>query len=241
MLKEDLADGKIKLVFSGNLRKPGESNIVAADEAVASSAVRPTDGRTWPKAADGDWPLVQQVRQGDVRAFSVLVEKYQDRLFNSTLRLCGNYSDACELTQEAFLRALRGITGFRGEAKFYTWLFRIALNLIRSHQRRAGRKHFSSLDGPNGKLEIASQAAGLLGRDCADPAQQALEAERNLKVAAALGRLAEQYRTVVVLRDVEGLDYQEIAQTLDVPVGTVKSRVHRGRLALRGYLADLMK
>jgi len=214
---------------------------MAADEALASSAVTSANGRAWPEAADSDWPLVQQCRQGDMQAFSVLVEKYQDRLFNATYRLCGNYQDACELTQEAFLRALKGLTGFRGEAKFYTWLFRIALNLIRSHQRRVSRRYFSSLDEPDGKLGVASQAAGLCSKDCADPAQQALQAERNHKVVDALGRLAEQYRTVIVLRDVEGLDYEQIAQTLGVPVGTVKSRVHRGRLTLREYLADLMK
>ena len=214
---------------------------MAADEAVVSSAVTSANGRARPEAADGDWPVVQQCRQGDVQSFSVLVEKYQDRLFNMTYRLCGNYQDACELTQEAFLRALKDISSFRGEAKFYTWLFRIALNLFRSHQRRAGRIYFSSLDEPDGRLEFASQAAGLRGKDCADPAQQALQAERNHKVVDALGRLAEHYRTVIVLRDVEGLDYKQIAQTLGVPVGTVKSRVHRGRLTLREYLADLME
>ncbi len=138
---------------------------MTADEAVARSVIPSADDRPWPRAADGDWAFVQQCRHGDVSAFAILVEKYQDKLFNTTYRLCGNYQDACELTQEAFLRALRGINGFRGEAKFYTWLFRIALNLVRSHQRRAGRKHFSSLDEPDGKLELASQAAGLLGDD----------------------------------------------------------------------------
>ena len=214
---------------------------MTADKAVASSVLPSADGRAWGKAVDGDWAVVEQCRGGDVRAFAVLVEKYQDKLFNTTYRLCGNYQDACELTQEAFLRALKGISGFRCEAKFYTWLFRIALNLVRSHQRRAGRKHFSSLDEPDGKLELASQAAGLLGGDCADPAGRAMRAERDGQVMAALGRLAEQYRTVIVLRDIEGLDYEQIAETLGIPVGTVKSRVHRGRLALKEYLADLMK
>ena len=214
---------------------------MTAEEAVVSSAMSSANGRAWDKATDGDWAVVQQCRSGDVRAFAFLVEKYQDRLFNTTYRLCGNYQDACELTQEAFLRALRSIAGFRSEAKFYTWLFRIALNLVRSHQRRAGRKHFSSLDEPDGKLEVASQAAGLLGGDGADPAQLAIRAERDAQVMAAVGRLAEQYRTVIVLRDVEELDYEQIAETLGIPVGTVKSRVHRGRLALKEDLADLIR
>ena len=169
-----------------------------------------------------------------------LVEKYQDRLFNATYRLCGNYSDACELSQETFLRALKNIGSFRGEAKFYTWLFRIGLNLVRSHHRRSGKRRWRSLDEGDGMLEIASQARGLGKGDCLGPAERAEQAERNDKVMAALDRLAQQYRAVIVLRDVEGLNYQEIAKIVGVPVGTVKSRVHRGRLALKKYLGDLL-
>ncbi len=174
-------------------------------------------------------------------AFSLLVERYQDRLFNTTYRLCGNYPDACELTQEAFLRALKGISGFRSEAKFYTWLFRIALNLTRSHRRRARRRSYRSLDQPDGTLELASQASRLGAADCPDPVERASQAERNSKVTAALDRLGQQYKIAIVLRDMEGLNYREIAQIVGTPVGTVKSRVYRARLTLRHYLADLVE
>jgi len=213
-----------------------------ADEIAAGTlSLYPSDERSSASQVPDDHDLVAQSRQGNMTAFSLLVEKYQDRLFNMTYRLCGNYQDACELTQEAFLRALKGIAGFRSDAKFYTWLFRIALNLTRSHRRRAARRSSRSLDQPDGTLELASQAAGLGAADCPSPAERAAQAERNSKVTAALDRLAQQYKTAIVLRDVEGLNYREIARIVGVPVGTVKSRVHRGRLTLRQYLADLME
>ncbi len=214
---------------------------MAEEIATGTLGLRPGDEKSWAGRAADDQDLVAQCRQGDMTAFSLLVEKYQDRLFNTTYRLCGNYQDACELTQETFLRALRGLAGFRGEAKFYTWLFRIALNLTRSRHRRAGRRRSRSLNELDGTLELASQARGLSRSENSDPAEQAEQAERNSKVVAALDRLAQQYKTVIVLRDVEDLDYRQIAQIVGVPVGTVKSRVHRGRLALRNYLADLIE
>ena len=215
---------------------------MADETAIGALDLDPDGGSALAARADDDRDLILHCRQGDMRAFSLLVEKYQDRLFNATYRLCGNYQDACELTQEAFLRALRGLAGFRQEAKFYTWLFRIALNLTRSYHRRASRRPKTrSLDEASGTLELASQANALAGNDAPDPAERAIQAERNAKVTAALGRLAQQYRAVIVLRDVEGMNYQEIAEIVGVPVGTVKSRVHRGRLALKEYLADLIE
>ena len=203
--------------------------------------IRPSDEKSWAGPGPDEGDLIAQSRQGNMTAFSLMVEKYQDRLFNSTYRLCGNYQDACELSQETFLRALRGISGFRSEAKFYTWLFRIALNLTRSHHRRAGRRRSRSLNELDGTLELASQASGLSQSESPDPAVRAEQAERNSQVVAGLNQLALHYKTVIVLRDVEDLDYQQIAQIVGVPVGTVKSRVHRGRMALRKHLAQLIE
>ncbi len=214
---------------------------MAEEIATEALGIRPGDDKSWARHSPDDRDLIAQSRQGDMTAFALLVEKYQDRLFNATYRLCGNYQDACELSQETFLRALRGISGFRSEAKFYTWLFRIALNLTRSHHRRAGRRRSRSLNELDGTLELASQARGLSRSENSDPAERAEQAERNSKVVAALDRLAQQYKTVIVLRDVENLDYRQIAQIVGVPIGTVKSRVHRGRLTLRKYLADLIE
>ena len=212
---------------------------MADETAIGALDLDSADGSALAARADDDREILLHCRQGDMRAFSLLVEKYQDRLFNATYRLCGNYQDACELTQEAFLRALKGLAGFRQEAKFYTWLFRIALNLTRSYHRRANRRPTTrSLDEAGGTLDFASQANSLSGND---PAERAIQAEQNAKVTAALGRLAQQHRAVIVLRDVEGMNYQEIAEIVGVPVGTVKSRVHRGRLALKEYLADLIE
>ena len=225
----------------GNRPGIGESKIVVDETAAEALAFESAEDQPRGRSEPVDDELVRQSRRGDMTAFSLLVQRYQDRIFNTTYRLCGNYQDACELTQEAFLRALRGISGFRGESKFYTWLFRIAVNLTRSHRRRAAKRRFKSLDDCQGSLEVASQAAGLLGGDGQDPAEVALKAEQHGQVMEAMGELAQQYRTAIVLRDVQGLDYQQIAEILAVPVGTVKSRVHRARLALRENLADLVK
>ena len=213
---------------------------MADDTATSALGIRPAGDDLWADHDLDERQLLEHCRQGDMRAFSILVEKYQDRLFNAVFRLCGNYQDACELSQEAFLRALKNIGNFRGQAKFYTWLFRISLNLVRSHHRRAGKRRYRSLDESDGTMEIASQALKLAGKNYPSPAEQAEQAERNDKVMAGLGRLAQQYRVVIVLRDIDGMDYQEISEILRVPVGTVKSRIHRGRLTLREYLKDVL-
>jgi len=182
--------------------------------------------------------LLRKAQTGDRGAFGQLVVQYQDRLFNAMLRMVGDREEAAELTQEAFTRALLKIDGFRGEASPYTWMFRIAVNLAISQLRKVQRHRTFSLDQPaaNGQ---ANQASGLLDRmtgKSADPRQQAESREQNEQVLLALGRLDAEYRAVLVMRDVEGFDYQQIADVLGLPLGTLKSRLFRARLALRDEL-----
>jgi RNA polymerase sigma-70 factor (ECF subfamily) len=187
--------------------------------------------------------LMRQAQQGDRLAFGQIVTLYQDRIYNATLRLVGDVEEARELTQEAFTRALVKLDDFRGDSQPYTWLFRIAVNLSISRLRKVQRHRVFSIDGQaegNGKL---SDAVESLSRR-ASPAPQPLEAmekrERDQQVLAALGRLDTDYRAVLVMRDIEGFDYQQMASVLDLPLGTLKSRLFRARLALRdelkGYL-----
>ena len=186
-----------------------------------------------------DAVLVRQVQAGKVHAYADLVRKYQDRVYNVCWRICGSTEDAADLTQEAFLKALEAIDSFRGRSSFFTWIFRIAVNLARTHQRKASCRRAISLDGsPPAKEGDPAGPLWRLVRDerSPDPAAAAAGSERRRQVALALTDLEEDYRVVIVLRDVEGLDYQEIADTLELPVGTVKSRIHRGRLALREIL-----
>ena len=192
-----------------------------------------------------DLKLLKKAQAGDRAAYGQIVRTYQDRLFNGVLRMVGNREDARELTQEAFTRGLEKISSFRGESAPYTWLFRIAVNLAISQLRRPQRNRTLSLDGSagsaNGKFGGEDQAAGLLARvsqsrQAETPAGALEKKELHQQVLDALGRLEAEYRAILVMRDVEGFDYQQMADVLDLPLGTLKSRLFRARLALREEL-----
>ena len=189
-----------------------------------------------------DAPLVDRCRKGDLRAFEALVAKYQDRVYNMILRMCGRPADAEELAQETFLKALEKIGQFRGQSGFYTWLFRIAANLTISHRRRGGLIRFQSLmGGDDGDGEAMDLAPRLAAANTPPPEAVMMTAELSSRLMAALDGLDDEFRLAVVLRDVEEMDYSQIAEVLEVPIGTVKSRLHRGREMLKEKLSDLMQ
>jgi len=175
-----------------------------------------------------------------MEAFGKLVERYQDRVFNTCWRICGSLEDARDLTQDTFLKALSGISDFRRKSGFYTWLFRIAVNMALSHRRKMKHRAAVSLDQATNPA--GSQAERLIDRieqaKTSDPSCEAQGAELQARAVGALYGLDDDQRAVVVLRDIEGLDYRDIAAILDIAPGTVKSRLHRGRLALRQVLVS---
>jgi RNA polymerase sigma-70 factor (ECF subfamily) len=191
-----------------------------------------------------DAVLVRQMQDGQQAAFPELVRRYQDRVYNAVWRITGHVEDARDVTQDAFLKAYRSIESFRGESGFYTWIFRIAVNLAISHQRSHRRRRMQSLDSARATDFSGSQAASLAARieerNASNPSGNAVSQEMHSHVAEALMRIDAEYRTVIVLRDIEGLDYRQIAEVLKVATGTVKSRLHRGRLALREILAPIL-
>lgn len=193
-----------------------------------------SSGRTPRLGPLEDAEIVRQVKGGRSEAYGELVRKYQDRVFNTCWRICGHLEDARDLTQEAFLKAFENIADFRERSGFYTWIFRVAVNLALSHQRKAARRHTVSLDAERGATGTQAEAlvrqVGHASRD--DPARTASESELQGCVVRALQALDDDHRAVIVLRDLEGLDYQEIAEVLDIRLGTVKSRLHRARMAL---------
>ncbi len=195
------------------------------------------------KVAFDDDVLVERCKKGDMEAFGLLVAKHQDRIFNTIYRICGHRADAEELAQDVFLKVLERIGQFRGGSHFYTWLYRIAVNTTISHRRRAGRVKFGSLSGPPGfeNSQAGALTAKLAERRQSGPAAAAVAAETHRRVIDALETLDDEFRLVVVLRDVEEMNYAQISRVLDVPVGTVKSRLHRGRTLLREKLADLVE
>jgi RNA polymerase sigma-70 factor, ECF subfamily len=190
-----------------------------------------------------DAALVEQCRRGDMLAFGSLVAKYQERIFNMVFRMCGRRADAEELAQETFLKALERINQFRGQSKFYTWLFRIAANLTISHRRRGGRVRFQSLSGPEEfeQNQADNLTAAMAHKRNPAPEAAAMAAETNRRIMDALEELDDEFRLVVVLCDMEGMNYAQIAQVLNLPIGTVKSRLHRARCELKDKLADLVR
>jgi RNA polymerase sigma-70 factor, ECF subfamily len=193
-----------------------------------------------------DVEMIRQAQAGDRGAYGQLVVLYQDRLYNAIVRLVGDRDEALELTQETFTRGLIKIDTFRGDASPYTWLFRIAVNLAISQLRKVGRNRVFSLDRPSRNgwgragTDDDDQAAGMLDQVTQDrteaPPQRVERRERDGVVLAALGRLDAEYRAVLVMRDIEGFDYQQMADVLGLPLGTLKSRLFRARLALRDEL-----
>jgi RNA polymerase sigma-70 factor (ECF subfamily) len=194
-------------------------------------------GPTGAAGADPDADLVRLAQGGDQGAYERLVVGHQRRAFNVAYRILGDYDEAADATQEAFVQAYRALGGFRGEARFGNWLLTIVLNQCRNrlkHWKRRARSKHDSLSDP-----IAGEDSDLR-RELSDPAPNPLEQleSRQLEelVREEVRHLDEEQATVLVLRELQDIGYEEIAQMLDVPIGTVKSRLHRGRGALAARL-----
>jgi RNA polymerase sigma-70 factor (ECF subfamily) len=181
--------------------------------------------------------LIGQVLSGDSAAFGEIVERHEDRLYNTIYRLVGSADDARDLLQDTFVKAYEKLDDFRGGSSLYTWLFRIAVNTSLSHRRRRKWVQMGAPagdDDPNPGNAVADTAA-------VDPADPLIAAETETLVQEAINSLDDEHRTVVVLRDIQHCDYHEIADILEVPPGTVKSRLHRARMMLRERLEPLLK
>jgi len=181
---------------------------------------------------------VTRVVGGEGAAFGIVVERYQDRLYNAIYRLIGSPEDARDLLQDTFVKAYENLGGFRGGSSLYTWLFRIAVNTTLSHRRK---RRVAPAASPSADEDDPATVDCLPDTRAPDPADPLLSAETEAAVQAAIDSLGEEHRTVVVLRDIQDLDYQEMAEILDVPTGTVKSRLHRARLMLKDKLEPLFK
>jgi RNA polymerase sigma-70 factor (ECF subfamily) len=183
--------------------------------------------------------FLERLRAGDAPAFNRLVEERHGDIYALLYRLTEDPEEARDLTQETFLQAFRHLSSFRGDADLRTWLYRIAVNQARNRWRwwkRRRRDRTVSLDAPVSEGFDAPLSAGLAAGEGLDPERQALAREREAALHAALKSLARPYREVIVLRDIEGLSYEEVASALDLNVGTVKSRLNRGRTELRRRL-----
>ena len=207
-------------------------------QAELEAAVSATSAEARAQAAEAQF--IEKLKAGDAWAFDRFVAERSGDIYALLYRLTEDREEARDLTQETFLQAFRNIAGFRGDADLRTWLYRIAVNQARNRWRwwrRRRRDVTFSLDdaGEEGRAG-ANLGARLADTAAQDPEQHALARERERALLAALGSLSRTYREVVVLRDIEGLSYEEVAATLEISVGTVKSRLSRGRNEIRRRL-----
>ena len=192
-----------------------------------------------PAFAVTDSDFLDRLRSGDSEAFDILITRYSGDIFAVLYRMTEDAEEARDLTQETFLSALKAIKSFRGESELKTWLFRIALNHSRNRFRwwkRRKRSETVSLDKAIG--EGTATISDTIADEGESPEQLMLREERRQKLLAALGCLPEIFRETVVLCDIEGLGYEETARTLNISIGTVKSRLSRAREQLRKRLSD---
>ncbi|UOG91678.1 MAG: RNA polymerase sigma factor RpoE [Candidatus Thiothrix sulfatifontis] len=184
-----------------------------------------------------DLELVQRVQSGDKRSFDVLVLKYQHKVVSLVLRYVHDHDTAQDVAQEAFIKAYKGLKNFRGESAFYTWLYRIAINSAKNYLVSQNRRL------PDNDIDAheAEQFEGESAlKEYATPERELLTAEIQSTVSKAIEDLPEDLRTAIMLRELEGMSYEEIAETMDCPIGTVRSRIFRARESIDKVLRPLL-
>lgn len=190
-----------------------------------------------------DTALIDKCRGGDSAAFERLILKYQNRIYNTILKICVNPDDAAELTQETFVKIMESLDTFEGKSSFYTWAFRIAVNLTLNYCQRNAKLTVHSLEAQDGRAgaEARQMLKEFLSDDSSpDPASVAQNKELCEIAIKSLMRLDDPQRAVVVLRDIEGMSYAQIAQVLDIELGTVRSRLSRARNRLREIMEAVL-
>ena len=185
-----------------------------------------------------DKELVERVKNGEKAAYDLLVLKYQQRVVNLVLRFVRNHSDALDVTQEAFIKAYRALPNFRGDSAFYTWLYRIAVNTAKNHLAVQSRRPRTS-DYDVSDIEQIEGNTAL--KDQATPESLLLKDELQALILKAIDDLPEDLKTAIMLREIEGLSYEEIACVMGCPIGTVRSRIFRARESIDQKMGPLMQ
>jgi RNA polymerase sigma-70 factor (ECF subfamily) len=191
-----------------------------------------------PKEAGDDRSLVKAAQRGDPQAFRKLVERYQRRVVQLALGMTKDQDEAMDIAQETFVKVHRYLPSFKGDSSFFTWTYRIAMNLCLDAQRRKGRVERVDLaDGDDAEIEAAMDppSAALIG-----PQRQTLNAELRAKIEEALAGLSENHRAILILRELEGLSYEELSKVLAIRKGTVMSRLFHARLKMQQKLREYL-
>ncbi|GGY45249.1 RNA polymerase sigma factor [Bacterioplanes sanyensis] len=205
-------------------------------QAASHAGVKPTE-KHMPDAEQTDKQLVARVQRGDKRAFDLLVMKYQHKILALVGRFVSDHAEAQDVTQEAFIKAYRALPGFRGDSQFYTWLYRIAVNTAKNFLVSRGRKTPTQ----DIELEDASFFADEDRMKEVDTPDALLQREQLRDVVfTAIAELPEELKVAVTLREMDGLSYEEIAEVMDCPIGTVRSRIFRAREAIDKKMQPLL-
>lgn len=187
---------------------------------------------------DIDLQLVERVRQGDQRAFGILVEKYQRKLMRLLSRMVRDQHEVEDIAQEAFIKAYRALPQFRGDAAFYTWLYRIAVNTAKNYLSSRGRSMPTVSDQAMNDDDEPDER--LVAQDISTPETELLSKQVAIAVNQAVDALPEELRQAITLREIEGMSYEEIADTMACPIGTVRSRIFRAREAIAAKLRPIL-
>lgn len=188
------------------------------------------------KAEQTDQQLVERVQRGDKRAFDILALKYQHKIVGLVSRYIRDSDEVMDVTQEAFIKAYRALPRFRGDSAFYTWLYRIAINTAKNHLvSRSRRPPDTDIDVSDGEFQTDSAVL----RDVASPEATIATQELEKVIFKAIEDLPEELKVAVTLREFEGLSYEEIAEVMECPVGTVRSRIFRAREAIEKSIAGI--
>lgn len=187
---------------------------------------------------DIDQQLVERVQRGDKGAFDLLVSKYQRKIFRLLSRLIRDSAEVEDVAQEAFIKAYRALPNFRGESAFYTWLYRIAINTAKNHLASQGRRVPTTTEADIEEAETFDDGERL--RDLNTPESMLRTKQVAEAVNRAIDQLPEDLRTAIVLREIEGLSYEEIAESMNCPIGTVRSRIFRAREAIAQELKPIL-
>lgn len=185
-----------------------------------------------------DQQLVERVQRGDKQAFGLLVDKYQRKLARLLSRFVRDPAEVEDVTQEAFIKAYRALPNFRGDSAFYTWLYRIGINTAKNYLMAAGRRAPTSTSVDSDEAESLDEGEQL--RDINTPESLLLSREIGDTVNATIQALPEELRTAIQLREIEGMSYEDIAQIMNCPIGTVRSRIFRAREAIAEQLKPLL-
>jgi len=201
-----------------------------------------TEEASTGSSAKGDHDLVQRVQEGDTAAFRALFDKYHRRAFAVAMGVVKNEDDALDAVQEAFVKVHKNIHKFEGSSSFYTWLYRIVMNVSIDHVRRTGRRKDLDFDerALHEESEVAGDGALVPSVTNANPGKAALRRELGSAIQVALQELPEHHRAVIVLREIEGMSYEEMAEALEVPKGTVMSRLFHARRKMQTALAPYL-